>query len=157
MREYSSMEEFIYRNGRYPDTTESRQLLEALWERYLEGCSEEERQIAVENDRLGKEFNQDEIRKRIPLAARRLQAALEGNRSVIRSDYYEYWGAYQLLVTVACKKKSELHLLRDRIPNYFEGWYVTLRRATRIQKLYWRIRFFLLNFLNWRRCDGGRR
>ena len=136
--DYKSVEEFINREKRYPNSHELQSLQKKLWDKYISCLDESEKHVALENRNVSK---QSEILRRIPAAAERLrQQLLADGKDIIAVGYYERWGDYRLHVGVNSKSEANLHLFRKVIPNFFEGWYVALSRGTRLQRLLFRLR-----------------
>ncbi len=137
--DYESLEEFLIREKHYPNSHELQFLQKKLWEKYLSGLNESEKQVALENRNVSE---QSEILRRIPASAERLrQRLLADTKGLTEVGYYERWGDYRLYVRVNSKSKVDLHLFRKVIPNFFEGWYVALFRGTKLQRLLFRLKF----------------
>ena len=134
-QDYESAEEFIYQHCRYPNSEEWKYLNALLWEKYLNQLDASESLVAIENDKLQKEFKQSEVIKRVAASTEKFKATMRSNKAIISVGYCERWGDYRICVTVNCKTKKRLYLFRQNIPNFFEGWYIELFRASPLQRI----------------------
>lgn len=131
MEEYKNIEEFIYYRKRYPNPSESKQLYDLLWNKYINNLNGNDKIIAIENDKMqdyegGKIGNQAEVVKKIAGSAERFRG-LHKNKKMIISVYYgERWGIYSIYVEVDCLSRLKLYKFRSDIPNFFEGWEIKL-------------------------------
>ena len=130
--EVKSVEEFICKKKRYPNSQERQALHDILWNDYIGGLTEDEKKIALENAGLSQ---QPEIIRKIQAATERLRNLLTHDNNVISVDFYERWGDYRIRVTVISTKREQLYLFRRELPNFFEGWSVELFPTTKVQKL----------------------
>jgi len=140
MQEYNSIEEFIFNNKKYPNSSESKQLYDLLWNKYIKNLNDNDKAIAIENDKLqnyenGKAHDQAEIIKRIAESAERFKG-LQKNKKMIISVYYgEHWGVYSIYVVVNCLNRQKLYKFRNHIPNFFEGWEIKIVPASLLEKI----------------------
>lgn len=132
MQEYRSLDEFVYKEKRYPTGEELKELYEGLWHIYLQNANDEERNVALENGSIA---DQDEIVERITRSAARLSEKLKGNNKIIRVGVFERWGVYKIDVLVNCGRREPLHLFRQFIPNFCEGWEVEIFRASLLERV----------------------
>ena len=142
---FNSIEEFISKNKRFPNIDEWKVLRQILWEKYIHGLNENEKILALENDKLEREFQQEEIKKRISISTERFKSIFigKGNKDIISAGNYERWGSYQIYVFVNCQNKENLYLFRKNIPNFFEGWYLELCLPSMLKQfLFYLKRFF---------------
>lgn len=127
-----SVEEFIYKTRRYPNSQERQALQRILWNDYIGSLTDDEKKIALENAGLAQ---QPEVIRKIQEATERLRDLLTHDDNVISVGFYERWGDYRIRVTVTTTKREHLYLFRRNLPNFFEGWSVELFPATKVQRL----------------------
>jgi len=123
MKEYNSIEEFVFLNKRSPDIDESGWLHNLLWSRYVESLHENERQATLENMRLG---DIDRVSNKIEFSIQRFASLFRQNRNILAITYNQQRDADAIYVTVNSIDSYQLYKFRDIMPNFFEGWEVKL-------------------------------
>lgn len=140
MEEYNSLEEFIFITKRYPNSEESKQLYNILWNKYAAKLSNDEKKTAIANDKLqdyenGKQQDQRKVIEEIAKSTDKLRKLLENKKGVISVSYNERWGIYSIYIIVNSLTRRKLYRFRDNIPNFFEGWEIKLVPASILQKI----------------------
>ena len=136
MDNYTSIEDFIHKNGRYPNVDETRPLYASLWDKYISNLDEIEKQVALKNDGVNK---QSEIIELLQPSLEKFKNLMKSKKDVISVGLHERWGMYKIGVIVNCNEK-ELYKFRKDIPNFYEGWEIALFPASLTERIFFLVR-----------------
>ncbi len=141
MANYNSLEDFIHKNNRYPNTDETRRLYSLLWKKYLFNLDKNEKNIAIKNNSISQQNKKIKI---MQSSLKDLQKSLKQINKIVAVGIGERWGDYHYYVELDCDKKN-LYKFRKKIPNFFYGFEVKIFSANLIKRLLYKFKNYKIN------------